>query len=150
MLLPSTLPFPAPVVHYFCESWLTCHGEPSTRHTYRERADSFLATEQLLSVIPLPIRELIDIQVTPERGWKGQIPTWYGIPCRIGRVRLWLPTQAGPSSHRDFSLLALLPERELEDASPLIHVGTQFLLEHRAQVHLDCSSSDGRGRLIFP
>jgi len=137
-------------VHYFCQSWLTCHGEPFTRYTYRGRADSFLATEQLLSVIPLPIREFLDVVITPERGWKGQVPTWYGISCRIGRVGLWLPIEEGPGSHREFSLLALLPEEELEDASPLIHLGTQFLLEYQAHVHLDCSSIAGSGRLVLP
>jgi hypothetical protein len=150
MLLPSRLPFPTPVVHYFCESWLTCHSTPSTRYTYRERIDALLATEQLLSVIPLPIRELIDVAISPARGWKGQVPTWFGIPCRVGRVKLWLPIEEGPGSHREFSLLVLLPEQELEDASPLIHLGTQFLLEYHADVHLDCSSSAGQGRLVIP
>src|SRR5258708_3341222 len=110
ILLPSRLPLPAPAPHYFCQSRLTCHGEPFTRYTYRGRADSFLATEQLLSVIPLPIREFLDVVITPERGWRGQVPSWYGISCRIGRVGLWLPVEEGPGSHREFSLLALLPE----------------------------------------
>ncbi len=149
-LIPSRFPLPSPAVHYFCESWLTCQSEPSTRYTYRGRADSLLATEQLLSVIPLSVRQFLDVDILPERGWRGQVPAWFGIPCRIGRARLWLRTQAGSASHRDFSLLALLPEADLEDAPPLIYLGTQFLLEHQAKVILDCSSQDSRGQLLVP
>jgi hypothetical protein len=93
---------------------------------------------------------LLDVAIAPVRGWKGRIPTWHGIPCRIGRVKLWLAIEEGSGSYRKFSVLALLPQDEPPDSSTLIHLGTQFLLEYQAQVHLDCSSIQGRGRLVIP
>jgi hypothetical protein len=51
---------------------------------------------------------------------------------------------------RAFPLLVLLPKRDLEDAPPFIHLGTQFLLEYKAALHLDCSATDQPGKLIIP
>jgi hypothetical protein len=100
--------------------------------------------------MPRTIRELLDIVITPVPGWRGQVPTWYGIPCRIGRVTLWLPIEENPGAYHQFSLLVLLPRDELEDAPPFVHLGTQFLLEYQAQVVLDSSSLSNTGRLVIP
>jgi len=87
--------------------------------------------------------------VMPERGWKGQIPTWFGVPCRIGRVKMWLSVLEAELP-REFALLALLPRHDLEDAPPFVQLGTQFLLEYRAKLDLDCSSPTIGGRLLIP
>jgi hypothetical protein len=147
---PSRFPLPAPAVHYISESWWTCPSGSTGQHHYRERLDSLLAIGQLLSVIPPNATERFDLEIMPERGWKGQVPTWFGVPCRIGRVTVWLPTLEGPAPLRSFPLLALFPREDIEDAPPFVHLGTQFLLEHRAELHLDCSSPTGEGRLVFP
>jgi hypothetical protein len=146
----SLLPFPTPAAHFYCETWLTCHSTAGTRYTFRVRADSLLATEHPLSVIPLPIQHQLDVAVKPARGWKGHVPSWFGISCRIGRVSWWLPTQEGPGSYREFSLLAMRPQTELEDAAPFLYLGTQFLLEYQAQIHIDGSSLAAGGRLVIP
>jgi hypothetical protein len=150
ILKPSRLPFPAPAVHYVCESWLTCGSSPGTGYLYRERVDSLLATGQPLSVVPLGIQQFLALEITPAPGWKGQVPTWFGVACRIGRLRIWLPVWESPGTYREFSLLALLPRAELDDSAPLLQLGTQFLLEHRAQVVLGCTSPRQPGKLLIP
>jgi hypothetical protein len=147
---PSLLPTPTPVAHYFCESWWACHTAPGSRHQYRERLDSLLSPGQGLSVIPGTVFERLDLVTVPERGWRGQVPTWFGVPCRIGRVKLWLAVEGAPGTYREFSLLALFPRGDLDDAPPFVQLGTQFLLENRAKLHLDCSSPSRGGRLIIP
>jgi len=109
-----------------------------------------IATGQILSVIPPRATERFDIEILPERGWKGQVPSWYGVPCRIGRVTIWLPILEGPAPLRPLPLLALFPREEVEDAPPFVLLGTQFLLEHRAELHVDCSSLAGRCCLVIP
>ncbi len=149
-LKPSLIPAPTPLARYFCESWWTCQTAPGSRHHYRERLDSLLSTGQALSVIPPTVFERLDLVSLPERGWRGQVPSWFGVPCRIGRVTLWLSVEGAPGTYRPLSLLALLPRHDLEDAPPFIQLGTQFLHEHRAELRLDCSSPAGEGRLVIP
>jgi hypothetical protein len=100
--------------------------------------------------MPRTIRERLGIEILPVPGWKGQVPTWFGVPCRIGRVTIWLPLEDGPSLYRELPLLVLLPREDLEDAPPFIYLGMQFVLEHRAQVILDGTSPGNHGRLIVP
>lgn len=148
LLQPFPVHFPSPSVRYLVGSWWTCHSGP--KHTWRNRSDSLLASGQPLSVIPKTIRELLDMVITPVPGWKGQVPTWFGVSCKIGRVVLWLPSDDEPGVYRDFSLLALLPREELEDAPPFIHLGAQFLLEYQVQIQLDWSSLHSVGKLLIP
>lgn len=109
-----------------------------------------LAPGQLLSVMPPGITERFDLDLLPERGWRGQVPAWFGVPCRVGRVTIWLPVLEGPALLRALSLLALFPRSGVADAPPFVQLGTQFLLEHRAELHLDYSSAAGEGRLMIP
>ncbi len=148
LLLAYPLQLPSPAVRYLCQSWWTCHS--AGRHTWRNRSDSLLATGQPLSVIPHLIQEQLDLVIKPAPGWKGQIPTWYGVACRIGRVSLWLPIEENPGELREFELLTLLPKQDLEDAPPYIQLGTQFLIEYRASVELDASTLNAGGRLVVP
>jgi hypothetical protein len=148
LLNPYPVQHPAPSAHYLCTAWWTCFSTP--RQTWRNRSDILLATGQALSVIPVTIREMLDLVTTPAPGWRGRVPNWFGARCRIGRARLWLPITEEPGRFREFSLLALLPRDEPEDAPPFVHLGAQFLLEHRARLVLDCSSASRPGRLIIP
>jgi hypothetical protein len=43
----------------------------------------------------------------------------------------------------------LLPQQDLRDAPPFIHLGAQFILEHQVQMALD-GSSPVSGRLVIP
>jgi len=83
---PSLFPLPAPAVHHVSQSWWTCHCGASGRHRYRERFDTMLAPGLLLTVMPPTVTERFELEILPEPGWKGQIPSWFGIPCRLGRV----------------------------------------------------------------
>jgi hypothetical protein len=150
LLQPSLVPAPAILAHYVCETWWTCHTAPGSKHYYRERLDSLLATCQGLSVIPPTVLERLDLVIVPEKGWKGRVPTWFGIPCRIGRVTIWLSILEEPKLYREISLLALFPRHDLEDAPPFVQLGTQFLLENRGNLVLDCSLPPGTGQLLFP
>jgi hypothetical protein len=147
---PSLFPLPAPAAHHVTESWWTCHSGAAVHHQYRERFDTMLAPGLLLTVMPPTVRERFELDVLPERGWKGQVPTWLGIPCRLGRVTIWLPILEVPAPLRPLSLLALFPAEEVEDAPPFVQLGTQFLLEHRAELFVDYSSPAGEGRLAIP
>lgn len=148
LLEPYPVVYPSAAVHYLCKSLWSCYSTP--KHTWRVRCDSLLATGQPLSVVPPTIRAHLDLVIAPVPGWKGHVPTWFGVGCRVGRVELWLPVEETPGQYRRFSLLALLPRHHLDDAPPFIHLGTQFLLEYRAHVRLDCSSVGGQGLLDFP
>ncbi len=109
-----------------------------------------LAPGLLLTVMPPTVTERFDLKILPERGWKGQVPTWFGIACRRGRATIWLPILEGPAPLRALSLLALFPGEEVDDTPPFVQLGTQFLLEHRAELSIDYSSSAGEGRLLIP
>jgi hypothetical protein len=117
-------------LRYLCRSWWTCHS--SGRHTWRNRSDALLATGQPISLIPREVQDRLELVISPERGWRGQIPSWFGVPCRIGRVQHWLPIEEEAGRYRDFALLALLPREDPDDAPPFILLGTQFLLEFQA------------------
>jgi hypothetical protein len=96
-------------------------------------------------------RHQLDAVVMPEPGWTGPVPDWQGIPCKIGRVEMWLFVEGNLAPH-SFSLLVLLPKREAPDAPPFVHLGVQFLLEYRARVRLDASSGSAtvsHGQLLI-
>ncbi|MCI0458967.1 MAG: hypothetical protein L0Z62_18570 [Gemmataceae bacterium] len=148
LLLAYPLQLPSPAVRSLCQSWWTCHS--AGHHTWRNRCDALLATGQPLSVVPHSIREQLDLVIRPEPGWKGQVPAWYGIACRIGRVSLWLPIEENPGELRELALLTLLPKQDLEAAPPYIQLGTQFLIEYNAQLALDASTLHAGGQLVIP
>jgi hypothetical protein len=147
LLARSPLPYPEPSTRFLLEAWWTCHS--STRHTWRNRCDCLLATGQPLSVVPPAIRDGLDLVIYPARGWKGAVPTWFGIPCRIGRAEVWLAVQEDQGLRQPFSILVLLPQQDLEDAAPFVYLGAQFLVEHKVRVLLE-GSAGGSDRLVFP
>jgi hypothetical protein len=102
-----------------------------------DRSDCLIATGEPYSIVPPQLRHDIDMIDRPEPAWTGDVPEWRGIPCRVGRVELWLPTATGV--YRGFSLLALLPRRESPDAPPYVHLGLQFFLEYAVELTLRCS-----------
>jgi hypothetical protein len=146
-LTPYPLALPVGVVRFLAISWWTCSSTGS--HTWRNRNDALVAPEQPLSVIPFTIRNNLDPEVYPVPGWRGRIPTWYGVTCRIGRLTLWLPIEENPGQLRSFSLLALLPQQDLPDAPPFIQLGAQFLIEYRGQAVFD-GETPSNSRLLVP
>jgi hypothetical protein len=135
---------PWPSLRYRCLSSWSC-GSPQT--TREKHFVSVLATGTPISVVPWFIQNALTLQVTPVTVPSGPVPRWYGIPCDIGRVTLWLPVDETPGQNRDFSLLVLLPRADLTGALPYVYLGAQFLLEYRVQVALDGATS---GRLVIP
>jgi len=83
------LSYPAATARFLAESWWTCYSSPP--HTWRQRSDAILATEQPISVMPRTARNGLDPVITPAPAWKGFAPTWLGVPCHVGRVTLSLP-----------------------------------------------------------
>ena len=140
------VPHPTRTAHFFTESLWTCYSSPP--HTWRQRSDSILATGEPLSIMPRTARDGLDPKITPVTGWKGLSPTWMGVPCQIGRVTLWLPTQETPGLSRPFSLLTLFPQHDVPDASPFIQLGVQFLLEYHVHVVLNETATGGNYLLI--
>jgi hypothetical protein len=103
-----------------------------------------LATAEPLSVILPSIRDPLDLVCASEPGWSAPVPDWRGIPCRIGRVEMWLPIE-DTFLLRPFSLLALLPERDPPEWLPYVLLGAQFLQEYQAVVHLEGSQAPALG-----
>jgi hypothetical protein len=95
------------------------------------------------------IRDPIDPVIVPEPHWQGPVPDWQGIPCRMGRLEMWLPGSE-PFVLRPFSLLALFPERDPSEWLPYVLLGVQFLTEYQARVTLECSPTGSRGQLLIP
>lgn len=63
---------------------------------------------------------------------------------------MWLPCQETSGQPRPFSLLTLFPQQDIPDAPPFIQLGTQFLLEYKAQVILNETGTGGGNRLVIP
>jgi hypothetical protein len=92
---------------------------------------------------------LLDVQVTAVPLGAGiDIPTWFGIPCALGMVKLSLAVD-GPVPLREFDLLVLLPERELPDAPPFILFGAEFIVRYQVRVLLE-GTSPASGQLVIP
>jgi hypothetical protein len=108
-----------------------------------------LATGLPFSVMPLRIRQGLDVVIAPVTGWKGMVPTWFGIPCSIGRIQMSLLVEETPGLMREFSLLTLFPRAELTGAPPYIFLGIQFFHEYRGQIAID-GAPGGTGKLIIP
>lgn len=140
-----------PSCRCLCESWWVCY---STRrgHTWRQRADSVVSTEQPWSVIPPYLRTHLDLVVSPVPNWSGPVPSWRGMACHLGRVEICLPVQGG-GPLRPFPLIVLLPTSDPPDPLPYAWLGMQFLVEYQGQLRFDCSSGDPlscSGQLIIP
>lgn len=129
------LPWPGLAARFLVEAWWTCVS--SGLHTWRNRADALVSTGEALTVIAPTIKTNLNLDVRPVRGWRGQVPSWCGIPCRIGRVTLWLPCAETPGQLQSFDGLAIFPQADLPDAPPYILLGTQFFLEYRIIASVD-------------
>lgn len=115
---PLTL-FSIPSGQFLCEAWWTCRNGDG--HTWRDRSDCLVNTGEPYSIIPPRIRHDLDMVVDPEPAWTGDVPDWRGAPCRVGRVTIWLQPVSG--GFRSFSLLALLPRRNVPEADVFVHLG---------------------------
>lgn len=145
--LSSLAYYPTPTARHFAEAWWTCYS--SAPHTWRLRSDVILSTGEPFSVILPRFRTLLDPVITPARGWKGFALTWLGVPCHVGRVTIWLPSEETPGQMRPFSLVTLFPKQDVPHAPPFIQLGVQFLLEYSVQVVLN-DPTTGDNRLVIP
>lgn len=137
-------PFPVttivPSIRFLCRSWWSCYSDGS--HTWRNRSDCLIATGEAVTIMPLAVRESLDLEIKPVAGWKDREPHWLGAPCLVGRTTIWLPIAEEPGQYRDFSLLALFPTDDLPHVVPYVLLGMQFFVEHRLQLTIDCSSAE--------
>src|SRR5262249_60426112 len=111
------------------------------------RVTRLLATGDPYSVgLPYENEEGISVYAEEETACE-DTHYWWGVPCRFVRVRIGLPVveQAFP---RPFTLRALLPLRDVEDALPFVRLGGNFLYDNHARVELE--SGPSRGRLLIP
>jgi hypothetical protein len=146
-LIAYPVHYPSPSVRFLAEAWWTCRSSGS--HTWRNRSDCILATDLPLSVVCPGICDNLELELSPVPGWKGRIPSYQGITCRIGLATLWLAQQDNPGQYRSFSLLTLIPQTEPIDAPPFIHLGAQFLLQYQVQVSLDANPT-GKSQMVIP
>jgi hypothetical protein len=75
------------------------------------------------------------------------LPTWFGVPCRFVQARMGLPILGSPVP-RVFSLLALLPAREIEDMPPFLRLGAEFFATNDATLSLPWDKDSGE--LVIP
>src|SRR5262249_2702674 len=124
---------PFPFIRYHSEAWWVCWKRKGSG-TRERRCDVRLTTGHDFSVIPYRVQKTLRAVVTPEPGWRGDVPTWFGIDCSVGRVEMRLPVQPslGIPFWR-FSVLAL-PDRASRRDPPYILLGAQFLEEYQVQV----------------
>jgi hypothetical protein len=143
---PVSMPFPS--LRFLTPAWWTCYS--GAGHTWRARSDLMFASGEAYSVVPYTTRRYLDPEIKPVPGARGNAPDWFGVSCSFGRVRMWLPVEHQSPIYRDFSLLALLPKKDVADTPPFIFLGTQFLAEYDARVILDCTSDIPIGQLVIP
>ncbi len=97
--------------------------------------------------MPRYIQKRLDLVVTAEPGWLGDVPPWFASACSIGRVEMHLPVQPSLGvPHWRFSLLVLLPDKRLRRDPPIVLLGAQFLEEYRARARLEPAG----GKLLLP
>ena len=138
--------FPFPVLRYLCKAWWICWKRRGAG-TRERRCDVRLGTGHDFSVIPRNVQRSLRAVVTPEPGWRGDVPTWFGIDCDIGRVEMRLPVQASLGvPYWRFPLLVLLPVRPSRYDPSYIWLGSQFLEEYRVEVRLGPTA----GKLLIP
>lgn len=66
-----------------------------------------LDTGAPLCVVPYFFQHTQQLAWQPLSGpWPAGFNTWFGVPCTIGRVEVWVPTQQPPFLHGPFSLIA--------------------------------------------
>lgn len=109
-LFPYPVSSPHPSTRFLCEAWWSCYSDPP--HTWRLRSDVLVATGEPFSVVPPSIREPLNLEIKPPGFVPADEPSWRGIPCRFGRVSIWLPSADAPGKLEQFSLLTLLPEKD--------------------------------------
>lgn len=133
---------PCPTALYSCTARLLAHGPSGFTSLLFE---ALLSPGDPVSVV-LPFFSQGETRIVCEETPYQEL-SWFGVPARLIRVRLGLPV-VGRSEPRPFTLLALLPLREVEDVPPLLRLGAEFLYSQRAEVHL--SADPCEGRLIIP
>jgi hypothetical protein len=88
-----------------------------------------------ISILPRAVRRRLGVQVQTLPGWQGKsIPTWHGIPCRIGRITLSI-------SGFWFNPLVRVPVLKKRWMPPYLLIGTEFLISKKAIVRLNCTSA---------
>jgi hypothetical protein len=100
-----------------------------------------IAPELPFSVIPRSLREALQLQPLAELpdAWRSRpVPTWHGIPCRLGSVFMRTVNQQVPAVPLVFRLLVLMPERDSPGPrSDHVVVGSEFLVHYGLRVILD-------------
>jgi hypothetical protein len=129
-------------VSFFFRGQLNCHNGETIRDQ-----NCLLATEQRISILPKSIRDTLSVQVQLLPGWKGQhIPSWCGVPCKVGRITLHL-------GGFTYFPLVRLPIRHKLWMPPFLLLGTEFLQHQQAEIHIRCKAltkNKSCGELILP
>ena len=105
-----------------------------------------LAPELTISILPRRLAQAVSSFVSNLNGWSGiPIPDWCGIPCEIAEFKLH--TRALQLPQRNFQVPLVLdvrvriPSRHEPWMPDYLLLGSQFIKEKRAEIHLDCSTS---------
>jgi len=85
-----------------------------------------------LSVIP----HLFQARYVAWRPIPGVRVTWAGLPCDLGYIDIWLPTEQSPSPRGPFPILAKFPRRDPPGGPVPFLLGLEFFLSHQARLDL--------------
>jgi len=141
---PEACPFPTVGYHFMGR--IFCVHQDHRTFTSRNFTILLSTGDPYSVVLPYESEERLSIYAEDETGCE-DTHYWWGVPCRFVRVRIGLPVLEQPFP-RPFTLRALLPLRDVEDALPFVRLGGNFLYDNHARVELE--SVPPRGRLVIP
>lgn len=122
-------------------AWPAAELENGSGEAKRILGMAFVAPELPYSVLPCYLREQVSIalsQDVPEL-WHGRpIPSWRGVPCRIGVVGGYFRNEMDETRPFVLPILFLLPERD-PPGPRFGHalLGSQFFTQYGMQIVLD-------------
>jgi hypothetical protein len=133
--LTSSLPRPMLMGSWFVES-----PQETEDQSPLVRA-GVLYPELPFSIMPRSVQQDLGLSplATPPLGWQGRpIPTWRGIPCRLGSALFRVINDLDPDDPFLFRVFVLLPDRE-PPGPHIEHVllGAEFLAHYGLRVVVD-------------
>jgi hypothetical protein len=112
-----------------------------------------LDTGAPLSVVPFAIHQSRDLAWQPVPGpWPTGFTTWFGVPCTVGAIEVWLPIPQSPYLLGPFTFLAKFAQAKspsIPGNYPVV-MGLNFLVDQRAEVALRCHPIPPAGSVSLP
>ena len=139
-----------PIVRLWVDIAFKRHqGEPLPR-------ECLLDSGAPVSVIPHSIYDSSNFEWTELPGAPLELTQWFGVPCKVGRIEVWLPVpqpppqpplQCGP-----YFFIAKFPEgtpKQFKDKAIPILVGLNFFADHQSELEFQCHLPPSAGSFFM-